>query len=73
MRNALLGRPNQAFEVPPGVTFADVDRTNGKLATPECPATVHEAFLAGTEPQEICDLHGGVFRRLGNWFRRIIR
>ena len=30
---------------------------NGKLAVPACPRVFHEAFLAGTEPVQICDLH----------------
>ena len=73
MKGALQGRPNRAFEVPSGISFVEIDRTNGKLATLDCPVTLREAFLVGTEPQEICDIHGSVLSRIGNWFRKIIR
>jgi membrane carboxypeptidase/penicillin-binding protein len=74
MKRALAGRPNATFPPPDGVEFADIDKANGKLATPMCPAVVHEAFLPGTEPKEYCDIHGalpaadalhGLFSRLG--------
>jgi membrane carboxypeptidase/penicillin-binding protein len=47
------------FAVPPGITFTDVDRTSGGLATPYCPANVvfREAFKTGTEPGTPCTLH----------------
>jgi len=57
MTRALTGRGNVDFEVPEGVSFADIDVTTGKLATPTCPRVVHSAFLTGTEPTEICELH----------------
>jgi penicillin-binding protein 1B len=57
MTRALTGRANVAFEVPGGISFADIDTTTGKLSTPACPQVVHSAFLTGTEPTEICDLH----------------
>jgi penicillin-binding protein 1B len=57
MTRALTGRANVAFEVPEGISFADIDTTTGKLSTPACPQVVHSAFLTGTEPTEICDLH----------------
>jgi penicillin-binding protein 1B len=58
MMRALAGRPNVSFEAPEGLVFADIDRDTGKLAGPGCPKTVHEAFIPGTEPTEICPLHG---------------
>jgi membrane carboxypeptidase/penicillin-binding protein len=57
MLKALAGRPDVPFEPPEGVTFADIDRDTGQLATPTCPRVTSEAFLAGTEPPEICRLH----------------
>jgi membrane carboxypeptidase/penicillin-binding protein len=57
MTRALTGRANVEFEVPEGVSFADIDTTTGKLGTPACPQVVHSAFLTGTEPTEMCDLH----------------
>ena len=57
MMKALAGHPNIPFAVPDGLTFVDIDRDTGKRATPECPRVVSEAFLAGTEPLEVCPLH----------------
>ena len=57
MIKALAGRPNLGFEAPSGVSFVEVDRDTGKLATPICPRITVEAFLSGTEPQAACELH----------------
>lgn len=57
MRAAVAGRPSGTFEVPDGVTFAEIDRDTGKLALPTCPRVYDESFLAGTEPTEYCELH----------------
>ena len=57
MMRALAGHADKAFDVPPNVTFADVDRDTGQLATPGCPRVIHEAFLTGTEPVQYCELH----------------
>jgi len=51
MKRALAGHPNVTFPPPDGLMFADIDKGNGKLATPMCPAVIHEAFLPGTEPR----------------------
>jgi len=65
-----------AFTPPPGIEFADIDPTNGRLANRFCPVTVRETFLAGTEPAP-CSEHGGTgeqfldwWRRFRDWFRR---
>jgi hypothetical protein len=41
------------------VTFVDVDKTSGGLATPNCPANmiVRESFKQGTEPAKPCIVH----------------
>ena len=57
MQAALAGRPDLPFEVPDGITFADIDRDTGKLALPTCPRVYHESFLTGTEPTEYCEVH----------------
>ncbi|HYT67208.1 MAG TPA: PBP1A family penicillin-binding protein [Vicinamibacterales bacterium] len=57
MSRALAGHANQTFDVPPGIVFVDIDKDTGKLATPACPKVFREAFLAGTEPTEICHEH----------------
>jgi membrane carboxypeptidase/penicillin-binding protein len=58
MTRALGGHANVPFTVPAeGITYAEIDRDTGKLAGPGCPRVYREAFLAGTEPAEICELH----------------
>ena len=57
MMKALAGHPNVGFEAPGGVSFVEVDRDTGKLATPTCPRVTLEAFLSGTEPLANCELH----------------
>jgi len=57
MKRALDGHPSTPFEVPDGVNFVDIDPDTGKLALPTCPRVFREAFLAGTEPVQACDLH----------------
>jgi len=57
MKSALAGRPNIQFEVPEGITFVEIDHDTGKLATPNCPRTLTESFIIGTEPVELCALH----------------
>jgi penicillin-binding protein 1B len=57
MKSALAGRPGVSFEEPDGVTFAQIDRETGKLASPGCPRTRTEVFLDGTAPTEFCELH----------------
>jgi penicillin-binding protein 1B len=57
MMRALAGHQNVQFETPEGVTFVDIDRDTGQLATPTCPRVFTEAFLPGTEPTQVCPLH----------------
>ncbi|MGH9408241.1 MAG: penicillin-binding protein 1A [Vicinamibacterales bacterium] len=57
MTRALAAHTDLSFQVPDGITFADIDADTGKLATPLCPRVIHEAFLSGTEPTEPCPLH----------------
>jgi penicillin-binding protein 1B len=57
MMRALAGRASVPFEVPEGVTFAEICTASGKLAAPHCPKTFSEAFAAGTEPTEQCLVH----------------
>jgi penicillin-binding protein 1B len=57
MTRALAGRPNLAFEPPEGITFVEIDRDTGRVATPGCPRIFNEAFIEGTEPREVCPLH----------------
>jgi penicillin-binding protein 1B len=47
------------FSAPDGIVTAEIDPETGQLATPRCPKTRSEVFLAGTQPIETCALHGG--------------
>ena len=76
MKQAFDAYPQSDFEVPAGISFADIDVTNGKRAARACPVVAREAFLVGTEPP-LCDEHRGVidhvvngWNRLTDWFRR---
>jgi len=57
MMRSLAGHSSAAFDVPDGIEFADIDADTGKLATPGCPKVISEAFINGTQPTEICELH----------------
>ncbi len=57
MMRALAGHESVPFDVPSGISFVDIDPDTGKLATPLCPRVFREAFLAGTEPLQACEIH----------------
>jgi penicillin-binding protein 1B len=57
MKGALGGRPSVPFEPPEGIVFADIDPDTGQLATPTCPRTFSESFIAGTVPAQTCERH----------------
>src|SRR3954452_12865708 len=57
MIRALAGHASVPFEAPDGMTFVDIDRDTGYLATPACPRTFNEAFAPGTQPTQVCPLH----------------
>jgi penicillin-binding protein 1B len=57
MKAAIAGRYSSQFSAPEGISFVEIDRDTGKLATPACPRTFTESFITGTEPLEICPLH----------------
>jgi penicillin-binding protein 1B len=51
-------RAVKAFEPPEGVITVEVDPASGALAAGGCPKAVSEVFVAGTQPVEVCHLHG---------------
>ena len=59
MRTALAAKPAVDFPKPDTVVSAVIDPTTGQLATPTCPATREEFYIAGTEPTRYCSKHGG--------------
>jgi penicillin-binding protein 1B len=48
----------QDFAVPDGINVVDIDQETLQLATPACPNSRQEVFIAGTEPTEYCDKRG---------------
>ena len=64
---AAYGTP--AFVVPDGISVAQIDPTNGRLATRFCPTVKPETFLSGTEPPP-CTEHARVSDQVVDWWRR---
>ena len=56
---ATAGERSVDFAVPGGITFMEIDKISGGLATGYCPANVvvRQAFKSGTEPSSTCALH----------------
>jgi len=52
-------RDTKPFRAPPGIVSIDVDSVTGMPATAFCPQTHPEVYIAGTEPVQVCTLHGG--------------
>jgi penicillin-binding protein 1B len=52
------------FPAPDGIVTANIDPLSGELATPSCPRSHAEVFIAGTQPLEYCQLHGGSGRTM---------
>ncbi len=52
MKEAIKSYPEADFIVPPGVVFASIDATSGKLASPNSSTAIKEAFVEGTQPTE---------------------
>ena len=50
MREVLNGQPELPFTRPDGLVQGQVCALSGLLPTPDCPATIHEWFIAGTQP-----------------------
>ena len=59
------------FTEPAGDVAVSVDPQSGQLATPSCPTPRDEVFVAGTEPTEFCELHGGKTANGGSWLSHL--
>ena len=55
------------FEAPDGIVTAEIDAETGELATPACPKIRNQVFIAGTQPVEVCRLHGGGRTQISGW------
>jgi penicillin-binding protein 1B len=49
------------FPMPSGIVTKSIDPQTGQLATSQCPESVSEVFIEGTEPTLYCELHGEGF------------
>jgi penicillin-binding protein 1B len=49
----------QDFTMPEGVQSVLIDPESLELATPNCPTTRTEVYVAGSAPTQFCELHGG--------------
>ena len=52
-------RDVKQFVAPDGIVSIEIDPMSGMPATPSCPKTYREVYIAGTEPVGSCPLHGG--------------
>ena len=61
------------FTIPEGVQSVLIDPESLQLATPNCPATREEVYVAGSAPTEFCELHGGrsAISSAGSWLAHI--
>jgi penicillin-binding protein 1B len=52
------------FEPPRGIVSAEIDAETGELAVPGCPKVRNEVFADGTQPVQVCHLHGNAHPRI---------
>jgi penicillin-binding protein 1B len=60
MQDAAPADPED-FPEPSGITMATIDPESGGLATSACPKPVALPFLDGSQPTQMCPIHGGIF------------
>jgi penicillin-binding protein 1B len=52
-------RDARPFAVPEGIAKVAIDPQTQQLSSGSCPDQYDEVFVSGTEPAELCSLHGG--------------
>ncbi len=52
-------RDVKPFDKPEGVDSITIDADTLQIATPSCPTTRDEVYIAGSQPTQLCELHGG--------------
>ncbi len=55
------------WDAPEGIVSVDIDPTTGQLATAGCPSARTEVFISGTQPVELCRMHGGGSTQVAGW------
>jgi penicillin-binding protein 1A len=58
MKFAHEGVPVKSFKTPDGIVFANIDNKTGKLASANSEDVVRQAFIEGSEPQDISNQPG---------------
>jgi penicillin-binding protein 1B len=61
----------QDFDAPEGITEVEIDPQTTQLAGPNCPVKRREVFITGTEPTELCEVHGGGTSQSGSWLSHL--
>jgi penicillin-binding protein 1B len=56
-----------AFQPPDGIVTVDIDEETGELAAPNCPKVRSEVFIAGSQPLQICHIHGSGRTLVSGW------
>jgi penicillin-binding protein 1B len=66
-------RDAKDFSMPDGVQSVLIDPESLELATPNCPTTREEVYVAGSAPTAFCELHGGsaAAASSGSWLSRV--
>jgi penicillin-binding protein 1B len=61
------------FAMPEGIESVLIDPETDQLATPNCPTTRSELFIAGSAPTTYCELHGGrnILSSTGSWLSHV--
>ncbi|HEY2459547.1 MAG TPA: PBP1A family penicillin-binding protein [Candidatus Acidoferrum sp.] len=61
------------FPAPEGVQSVVIDPESAELATPSCPTTKDELYVAGSAPTQYCELHGGhnAVAGAGSWLSHV--
>lgn len=54
----ILSSRTQEFPVPSGIILRNIDPETGELASSQCPISIEEVFIEGTEPTNMCSVHG---------------
>jgi penicillin-binding protein 1B len=57
-------RNPEPFKAVDGIVTAEIDPVTYELGTYSCPKRTTEVFIAGTQPNRYCSLHGGQGRQL---------
>ncbi len=66
-------RNTRTFDPPEGIVQQSIDPQSGELSTAACPQSAVEYFIAGSEPTQFCELHGGQVARSspGSWLAHL--